>query len=99
MDEFEETSLFMEKEERTERKREPIWERLRLSNEKKVRRLYRKRLEGPMKAGDKVAPSDSPGEILKKLPEERLEALTALYEKARYSEEPVSKEELKSVGG
>ena len=98
-DEFEETSVYMEKQEKVERKKETLWERLRLSNEKKVRRIYKKRLDAPMKKQELIKISDAPGEILEKMPSEELAALTKVYEKARYSQEPVSKEELKSVGG
>lgn len=98
-DEFEETSVYMEKNEKVERKKESLWERLRLSNEKKVRRIYKKRLDVPMKKQEVIKISDAPGEILEKMPSEELAVLTRLYEKARYSQETVSKEELKSVSG
>lgn len=97
-DEYEETSVYMEKKEKAERTKGNLWERLRPTNEKKVRRLYRKRLEEPMKK-QQIRPSDSPGEILRTLPSKELEALTPLYEKARYSKDPITKEDLKSVEG
>lgn len=98
-DEYEETSVYMEEKEKTVRKKESLWERFKMSNEKKVRRLYRKRLEEPMKTQEKVKISDSPKEILEKLPSPELAVLTEVYEKARYSQEPITKEDLKRSGG
>lgn len=98
-DEYEETSVYMEKKERTGGKKSSFWENLRPTNEKRVRRLYRKRLQEPMRKQEKIRPSDSPMEILEKMPSQELETLTPIYEKARYSQEPISKEELKRVGG
>ena len=97
-DEYEESSVYMEKEEKAVRRREPILERFRMTNEKRIRRMYRKRLEEPMKK-EQIHPSDAPGEILQILPSEELKTLTPLYEKARYSQNPISKEELKKAGG
>ncbi len=99
-DEFEETTDFIETQP-TVRTRGigSLFERLRLTDEKKVRRMYKKRLAGPMKKGDKVRPSDTPEEILRKLPAENLEVLSEIYERARYSREGVTREDVKKAGG
>lgn len=99
-DEFEETTDFIETQP-TARPRGigSLFERLRLTDEKKVRRMYKKRLAGPMKRGDKVRPSDTPEEILRKLPAENLEVLSEIYERARYSREGVTREDVKKAGG
>ncbi|MBQ6240615.1 MAG: DUF4129 domain-containing protein [Firmicutes bacterium] len=99
-DEFEETTDYIETKP-TERVRRPgsFLERLRLTDEKKVRRMYKKRLAGPMKKGDKVRPSDTPEEILRKLPAEKLDALSEVYERARYSREGITREDVKKAGG
>ena len=94
-DEFEETSIFMEAKEKASKKRDFFWSRFRLTNEKKIRRIYKKRLEIPMRKQEIIKVSDSPKEILEKMPSEGLENLTELYEKARYSNQPITKEEVK----
>ena len=94
-DEFEETSTFMEAKEKASIKRDFFWSRFRLTNEKKIRRIYKKRLEIPMRKQEIIKVSDSPKEILEKMPSEGLENLTELYEKARYSNQPITKEEVK----
>ena len=96
-DEFEETSLYIESEHKSSRKKESFWSRFRLTNEKKIRRIYRKRLEAPMKTQEVLKVSDSPKEILEKMPSEALEDLTELYEKARYSNVPITKEEVRKA--
>ena len=96
-DEYEETTTYIEMEERDSRKKESFWSRFRMTNEKKVRRIYRKRLEAPMKTQELLKISDSPKEILDKMPSEGLENLTKLYEKARYSNQPITKEEVKKA--
>ena len=48
-----------------------------------------------MRKQEIIKVSDSPKEILEKMPSEGLENLTELYEKARYSNQPITKEEVK----
>ena len=96
-DGYEETTTYIELEERDSRKKESFWSRFRLTNDKKVRRIYRKRLEAPMKTQELLKISDSPQEILDKMPSEGLENLTKLYEKARYSNQPITKEEVRKA--
>ena len=98
-DDYEETSTYIEK--KSTAFATPgvsLLERLRLSPEKRVRRIYRKRLQTPMRQGE-LKPSDTPGEILTKLPSEDLEVLSDIYEKARYSEEGVTREDVRKING
>lgn len=50
-----------------------------------------------MKTQEVLKVSDSPKEILEKMPSEALEDLTELYEKARYSNVPITKEEVRKA--
>ena len=75
-----------------EKKTRPIRRRLLqgLSNAEKVRRLFYRRVRKQM--GQKVQCSDTPEQIEKKLPEEKLTSLVPLYDQARYSKEPIPNE-------
>ena len=81
-----------------EKKARPARRRLlqSLSNEEKVRRLFYRRIRKQM--GKKVQRSDTPEQIEKKLPEEKLTSLVPLYDQARYSEEPISDEAWRKLG-
>lgn len=94
--EYDEVSNFVEEEkEKADQKKEgSFWSRLFLNNRQKVRRIYKKQLENAMDSG-KFTVSDTPGEILQKEPSEKMKRLTEIYEKARYTEKEITKEDLK----
>lgn len=97
LSDYSETTLFVERVKREKKERTSIFELFNLSNEKKVRRLFRKKVLHRMKAGDPIRPSQTAQEIRAAVRGEDLSRLTDLYEKARYSNEPVTKEEVQSV--
>ena len=68
---------------------------LRLSNEQRVRRLFYKKVDRHM--DKKVRRSDTPEQIRGKLPGEGMEELVPLYDRARYSSQPVTDEELRGL--
>ena len=99
-DEYEETSDYMEEKEMTPPKSTgSFWDLFRLPNDKKIRKLYYKKLSGPMKEGRVVRPSDTPEEVLVKMPGAGIETLSEVYEKARYSDEEITKDDVKRAGG
>ncbi len=94
---YRETTVFLERVKREKKERRPFREYFILSNEQKVRRLYKKRIEKQIRAGVKVEPSRTVQEIRALLPQEDLAKISEVYEKARYSGQPVSREELRSA--
>ena len=72
-------------------------ERLNLPNDKKIRRLFRKKVRARIKAGDPITAAQTPQEICRTVKAEDLSRLTGLYEKARYSDIPITKEDVQSV--
>lgn len=94
--EYEETTVFVEKAEKVRKERQSLFEYLNLSNEKRVRRLYAKRVQKQIKAGAPVKPSQTVQEI-QSVVQEDLTALSTLYEKARYSNQLITKEEVKGI--
>ena len=68
---------------------------LRLSNEQRVRRLFYKKVDRHM--DKKVRRSDTPEQIRGKLPGEGMEELVPLYDRARYSSQPVTDEEIRGL--
>ncbi len=75
------------------------------NNREKLRKIYRTAISGILKKNRRIIihKSDTPDEIYRKLskdsgdPRQNLKDLTALYEKARYSAEDISSEEMKSA--
>ncbi len=98
-DEYEETTDYMEESAVKPPKTGSFLDLFRLPNDKKVRKLYYKKLSGPMKEGRVVKPSDTPEEVLVKMPKAGIETLSEVYEKARYSNEEITKEDVKRAGG
>ena len=97
-EEFKESSAFVEKEKRTPRAKSNLWDALQNTPEKKIRRAYFHKISRYMKKGDRIKPADTPLEIERALKEQQdLQVLTQLYQKARYSEEPITKEEIRDV--
>lgn len=68
------------------------------SNARKVRRLYQKTVEKKINAGLPITPDKTPGEIRQMVDTSGFNQLTSLYEKARYTEEPISSQELREIG-
>ena len=69
-----------------------------MTPEKKIRRLYFHKISRFMKKGDRIKPANTPVEIERALrDQENLQALTRVYQKARYSDEPITKEEIGEV--
>ena len=68
------------------------------SNARKVRRIYQKTVEKKINEGLSITPDKTPGEIRQMVDTPVLNQLTALYERARYTEEPISSQELREVG-
>lgn len=67
------------------------------SNARKVRRLYQKTVERKINEGLSITPDKTPGEIRQMVDTPFFNQLTALYEKARYAEEPISTQELREI--
>lgn len=68
------------------------------SNARKVRRLYQKTVEKTINAGLPITPDKTPGEIRQMVDTSGFNQLTSLYEKAHYTEEPISSQELREIG-
>ena len=68
------------------------------SNARKVRRIYQKTVEKKINEGLSITPDKTPGEIRQMVDTPVFNQLTALYERARYTEEPISSQELREVG-
>ena len=97
LSDYAETTLFIERVKPEKKERMSLRERLNLPNDRKIRRLFRKRVQHRIKAGDPIRPSQTPREICNTVKAEDLTALTTLYEKARYSDIPITKEDVQSV--
>ena len=95
--EFEETTVFVEKVARVKKERKSLFEYLNLTNDKKIRHIYAKKVQKQIKAGANVKSSQTVQEIKPVITGEDLGNITSLYEKARYSNQPISKEEVKSI--
>lgn len=95
--EFEETTIFVEKVARVKKERKSLFDYFNLTNDKKVRHIYAKKVQKQIKAGVNVTASQTAQEIKKVVTREDLGSITTLYEKARYSNQPISKEEVKSI--
>ena len=65
---------------------------------RKVRRIYQKTVEKKINEGLSITPDKTPGEIRQMVDTPVFNQLTALYERARYTEEPISSQELREVG-
>ncbi len=98
LSDYSETTVFVERVKREKKERTSLFELFNLSNEKKIRRIFRKKVLQRIKAGDPITPSQTAQEIRAAVKGEDLTTLAALYDKARYSEEPITKEEVQSVG-
>lgn len=97
-EEFTESSAFVEKEKRSPRPKGRLWDALQMTPEKKIRRLYFHKISRFMKKGDRIKPANTPVEIEQALrDQENLQALTRVYQKARYSDEPITNEEIREV--
>lgn len=97
-EEFTESSAFVEKEKRSPRPKGRLRDALQMTPEKKIRRLYFHKISRFMKKGDRIKPANTPVEIERALrDQENLQALTRVYQKARYSDEPITKEEVGEV--
>jgi len=94
---FEETTVFVEKAQKVRKERKSLFDYFNLTNDKKVRHIYAKKIQKQIKAGVPVKSSQTVQEIRQIVEKENLTRITALYEKARYSDQPISKEEVKSV--
>ena len=97
-EEFTESSAFVEKEKRSPRPKGRVRDALQMTPDKRIRRLYFHKISRYMKKGDRIKPANTPVEIEQALREqENLQALTRVYQKARYSDEPITKEEIREV--
>lgn len=68
-----------------------------LQSVSRIRRLYRKTVLKKIKEGLSVTPAKTPGEIRREINTPAFDALSELYEKARYTEEHVSIQDLAGV--
>ena len=97
LSDYAETPVFIERARPEKKERMSLRERLNLPNDKKIRRLFRKKVRARIKAGDPITAAQTPQEICRTVKAEDLSRLTGLYEKARYSDIPITKEDVQSV--
>ena len=97
LSDYAETTVFIERARPEKKERMSLRERLNLPNDKKIRRLFRKKVRARIKAGDPITAAQTPQEICRTVKAEDLSRLTGLYEKARYSDIPITKEDVQSV--
>ena len=70
------------------------------SNAQKVRRSYKKYVNHRRSKDERIPPAATPAEISRKIGTDGTEAdaqIRTVYEKARYSEEPVTKDDLLTI--
>ena len=92
----EETTIFIEKV-KPKKTGPTLAERISPSNEMRIRRLFRKKVLKYRGQQMKVRPSETAQEIRASITKEDLTTLTGLYEKVRYADEKITKEELNQV--
>ncbi|MCR5005282.1 MAG: DUF4129 domain-containing protein [Clostridiales bacterium] len=97
LSDYAETTVFVERVKREKKERRSLWDILNVPNDKKVRRLYQKKILHRIKAGDRITAADTPRQILETVKAEDLTHITEVYERARYSDIPITKEDVQSI--
>lgn len=97
LSDYAETTISVERAARPKKERRTLAEIFNLPNDRKIRRLFQKKIQHRIKAGDPIRATQTPREMCAAVKAEDLSLLTGLYEKARYSDQEITKEEVKSV--
>ena len=97
LSDYAETTLFVERVKPEKKERRSLKDIFNVPNDKKVRRLYQKKIMHRIRAGDKITAADTPRQILKIVQAEDLSHMTEVYERARYSNIPITKEDVQSI--
>ena len=97
LSDYAETTVFVERVKPEKKERRSLKDLFNVPNDRKIRRIYQKKILHRIKAGDPIHPADTPRQILATVKAEDLTHLTEVYEKARYSDIPITKEDVQSV--
>ena len=97
LSDYAETTLFVERVKPEKKERRSLKDIFNVSNDRKVRRLYQKKIQHRIRAGDQITAADTPRQILQIVKGEDLSHITEVYERARYSNIPITKEDVQSI--
>ncbi|MBR2264248.1 MAG: DUF4129 domain-containing protein [Firmicutes bacterium] len=97
LSDYADTTVFVERVKPEKRERRSLRDLFNVTNDKKVRRMYQKKIQRRIKAGDKITAADTPRQIVEIVKAEDLTQITEVYERARYSDIPITKEDVQSI--